>query len=92
MHTKIKKKGKDMMKSRFLMTLTLTLLVSCASFLTGCTKDNIVPPEEESEEVVKTAREVLSEIKGVTIIDDEMPGSPTPPTIRPGIGITSSIR
>ena len=60
-----------MMKSRFLMTLTLTLLVSCASFLTGCTKDNIVPPEEESEEVVKTAREVLSEIKGVTIIDDD---------------------
>jgi hypothetical protein len=53
------------------MTLTLALLVSCASFLTGCTKDNIVPPEEESEEVVKTAREVLSEIKGVTIIDDD---------------------
>lgn len=60
-----------MMKSRILMMLTLTLLVSCASLLTGCVKDNIVPPEEESEEVVKTAREVLSEIKGVTIIDDD---------------------
>jgi len=42
--------------------------------------------------IKKKGKEVLSEIKGVTIIDDEMPGSPTPPTIRPRIGITSSIR
>lgn len=50
------------------------LFVLMAILVTGCTKDNIVPPEEEpgeTEEVVKTAREVLSEIKGVTIIDDD---------------------
>ena len=42
--------------------------------------------------IKKKGKEVLSEIKGVTIIDDEMPGSPIQTTTRPRIGITSSIR
>ena len=37
-----------MMKSRFLMMLMLALLVSCASFLTGCTKENIVTAMKKS--------------------------------------------
>ena len=52
------------------------LFVLIAILVTGCSDDNTAPtpPEVEPEEpevVVKTAREVLSEIKGVTIIDDD---------------------
>ena len=50
------------------------LFVLMAILVVGCNKDNITPPEEnpeEPEEVVKTARELLSEMKGVTNITDE---------------------
>ena len=51
-----------------------TLFVLMAILMAGCTDDNIVSSEEkteEPEEVVKTARELLSEMNGVTNIKDE---------------------
>lgn len=52
------------------------LFVLMAILVVGCSDDNVAPtpPEEEPEvpeEVVKTARELLSEMKGVTNIKDE---------------------
>ena len=51
-----------------------TLFVLMAILMAGCTDDNIASSEEkpeEPEEVVKTARELLSEMNGVTNIKDE---------------------